>query len=123
MSGCRELMQTSGVVLVFDCFIFFFKQKTAYEIYQCDWSSDVCSSDLEPIWYWQDLAQQHEDILEAAAWIEPAMRDLACTIDRFPDVYQQGLQEVGLTLSDIPCRGMCICPRRATKNSATSASD
>ena len=28
------------------CF-FFFKQKTAYEIYQCDWSSDVCSSDLD----------------------------------------------------------------------------
>ena len=27
-------------------FFFFFKQKTAYEIYQCDWSSDVCSSDL-----------------------------------------------------------------------------
>ena len=27
-------------------FVFFFKQKTAYEIYQCDWSSDVCSSDL-----------------------------------------------------------------------------
>src|ERR1044072_9789048 len=26
--------------------IVFFKQKTAYEIYQCDWSSDVCSSDL-----------------------------------------------------------------------------
>src|ERR1044072_4664363 len=24
----------------------FLKQKTAYEIYQCDWSSDVCSSDL-----------------------------------------------------------------------------
>ena len=22
------------------------KQKTAYEIYRCDWSSDVCSSDL-----------------------------------------------------------------------------
>src|SRR2546427_5573367 len=26
-------------------FFFFFKQKTAYEI-DCDWSSDVCSSDL-----------------------------------------------------------------------------
>ena len=25
---------------------FFFKQKTAYEIRNCDWSSDVCSSDL-----------------------------------------------------------------------------
>src|SRR5881275_1837506 len=27
-------------------FFFFFKQKTAYEIVPCDWSSDVCSSDL-----------------------------------------------------------------------------
>ena len=26
--------------------IFFFKQKTAYEIGTGDWSSDVCSSDL-----------------------------------------------------------------------------
>ena len=37
------------LVLVFFvvCVVFFFfKQKTAYEIYQCDWSSDVCSSDL-----------------------------------------------------------------------------
>ena len=32
------------MIIVF--FFFFFKQKTAYEIYQCDWSSDVCSSDL-----------------------------------------------------------------------------
>ena len=31
----------------FCIFFFFFKQKTAYEIYQCDWSSDVCSSDLK----------------------------------------------------------------------------
>ena len=28
--------------------VFFFKQKTAYEIKECDWSSDVCSSDLIP---------------------------------------------------------------------------
>ena len=27
-------------------FFFFFKQKTAYDIRNCDWSSDVCSSDL-----------------------------------------------------------------------------
>ncbi len=33
----------------FSCFyyFFFFKQKTAYEILASDWSSDVCSSDLE----------------------------------------------------------------------------
>ena len=29
-----------------DVGFFFFKQKTAYEIKECDWSSDVCSSDL-----------------------------------------------------------------------------
>ena len=28
------------------CLFFFVKQKTAYEIKECDWSSDVCSSDL-----------------------------------------------------------------------------
>src|SRR3546814_5776305 len=32
-------------MLVFDC-VFFFKQKTAYEMRISDWSSDVCSSDL-----------------------------------------------------------------------------
>src|SRR3546814_2898190 len=35
------------------CF-FFFKQKTAYEMRISDWSSDVCSSDLD-----QDPAHQH----------------------------------------------------------------
>src|SRR3546814_8261888 len=29
-------------------FVFFFKQKTAYEMRISDWSSDVCSSDLQP---------------------------------------------------------------------------
>src|SRR3546814_4710316 len=29
-----------------NCIIFFFKQKTAYEMRISDWSSDVCSSDL-----------------------------------------------------------------------------
>ena len=42
MPYCRS----HGKMLV--VFFFFFKQKTAYEIYQCDWSSDVCSSDLAP---------------------------------------------------------------------------
>ena len=35
------------LLFFFVCFcFFFFKQKTAYEIKECDWSSDVCSSDL-----------------------------------------------------------------------------
>src|SRR5881394_850958 len=32
---------------MFFFFFFFFKQKTAYDIGWCDWSSDVCSSDLD----------------------------------------------------------------------------
>src|SRR3546814_4468552 len=34
-------------VLVCIVIFFFFKQKTAYEMRISDWSSDVCSSDLE----------------------------------------------------------------------------
>src|SRR3546814_9023948 len=36
------------VVTVYACSLFFFfKQKTAYEMRISDWSSDVCSSDLQ----------------------------------------------------------------------------
>src|SRR3546814_3051067 len=35
------------IVLLYVFFFFFFKQKTAYEMRISDWSSDVCSSDLE----------------------------------------------------------------------------
>src|SRR3546814_5867668 len=40
---CYELF---ACVSPFVLFIFFFKQKTAYEMRISDWSSDVCSSDL-----------------------------------------------------------------------------
>src|SRR3546814_14757847 len=35
------------LMVCFCCFFFFFKQKTAYEMRISDWSSDVCSSDLQ----------------------------------------------------------------------------
>src|SRR3546814_4185679 len=37
-------------------YIFFFKQKTAYEMRISDWSSDVCSSDLWRKWLSVDIA-------------------------------------------------------------------
>src|SRR5881296_2084969 len=37
--------------MYFLCVFFFFKQKTAYEMLLCDWSSDVCSSDLRDCEY------------------------------------------------------------------------
>src|SRR5881397_322037 len=45
-------------------FFFFFKQKTAYEMAQCDWSSDVCSSDLHGMKYaktWGAIADHSGD--------------------------------------------------------------
>ena len=44
--GERVFVVVFVVVVVF-FFFFFFKQKTAYEIGTGDWSSDVCSSDLQ----------------------------------------------------------------------------
>src|SRR3546814_10857488 len=46
--GCIMLL---ALVICCDivCLFFFFKQKTAYELRISDWSSDVCSSDLEAI--------------------------------------------------------------------------
>src|SRR3546814_10998210 len=41
----REILLRLLFVDLFD--IFFFKQKTAYEVRISDWSSDVCSSDLD----------------------------------------------------------------------------
>src|SRR3546814_1236375 len=38
-------MRSSDCFLVY-LLVFFFKQKTAYEVRISDWSSDVCSSDL-----------------------------------------------------------------------------
>src|SRR3546814_7675380 len=35
--------------MLFVVFVFFFKQKTAYEMRISDWSSDVCSSDLRGV--------------------------------------------------------------------------
>src|SRR3546814_7684941 len=44
------MLLLSVFCLFYLCFVFcffFFKQKTAYEMRISDWSSDVCSSDLE----------------------------------------------------------------------------
>src|SRR3546814_6367969 len=59
---CRLLVEVVvlcvDVVLFF--FVFFFKQKTAYEMRISDWSSDVCSSDLS-----QPLAAGDLDVIVA----------------------------------------------------------
>src|SRR3546814_5341240 len=61
-------------------FVFFFKQKTAYEMRISDWSSDVCSSDLIPPEAGLDPVPQrrrdrHEDVEHGLlAGFRPAAR-------------------------------------------------
>src|SRR3546814_7298083 len=38
---------SASLILLSGCPVLFFKQKTAYEMRISDWSSDVCSSDLD----------------------------------------------------------------------------
>src|SRR3546814_1121216 len=52
LSVCCVVYFASDCLLLLAVFfsrIFFFKQKTAYEMRISDWSSDVCSSDLIPL--------------------------------------------------------------------------
>lgn len=44
----------------------------------------------EPIWYWQDLQQQHFEILEAIGWVNSSMKSFILTIDRFDNVISHG---------------------------------
>src|SRR3546814_10357968 len=50
------------------CVFFFFKHKTAYEMRISDWSSDVCSSDLDGLGIGFDLGDDRLlDLLRQAA--------------------------------------------------------
>src|SRR3546814_7351348 len=61
-----------NTVFYFSCMVFFFKQKTAYEMRISDWSSDVCSSDL--------LTEK----LDAEKTRGPAKHQLLMMLDEFP---------------------------------------
>src|SRR3546814_6114110 len=55
----------------FDCCFFFFKQKTAYEMRISDWSSDVCSSDLDSGQLsLQALSEQADNVSEIVLLIQ-----------------------------------------------------
>src|SRR3546814_5697723 len=54
-------------------YFFFFKQKTAYEMRISDWSSDVCSSDLLPLYHSWPLFEcgQRFNLDQAVDWAVP----------------------------------------------------
>src|SRR3546814_7422518 len=67
--------------LLIGLFFFFFKQKTADEMRISDWSSDVCSSDLDPI----------EELLGAALDFETLS---APSLQLFLDWFDRGDVEI-----------------------------
>src|SRR3546814_11524102 len=59
-------------------FIFFFKQKTAYEMRISDWSSDVCSSDLIIMHIrMRAVLLAGAALLAGSAWAQPLSLDQA----------------------------------------------
>src|SRR3546814_3292284 len=72
----------------------FFKQKTAYEMRISDWSSDVCSSDLEHVG--RAAAGSRRDRVHQRLVVDP---------DRLAGARQQRLR---LQIGRAPCReGVC----------------
>src|SRR3546814_4104986 len=55
-------------------YVFFFKQKTAYEMRISDWSSDVCSSDL-PLYLTKLVANAQTEAPGGNASDSPVLRD------------------------------------------------
>src|SRR3546814_5362817 len=63
--------------LIIVLFLFFCEQKTAYEVRISDWSSDVCSSDLQGLALVVGVLARHAQALLKAAQVEVGARDLA----------------------------------------------
>src|SRR3546814_3679361 len=75
-----------------DCFFFFFKQKTAYEMRISDWSSDVCSSDLSRARHalrWRNLDRRNH---------RPRIRPLLGDSDDHQQARQSAVWSMGVKL-------------------------
>src|SRR3546814_10652584 len=73
-------------------FFFFFKQKTAYEMRISDWSSDMCSSDLQARNRAADVQLQQQQLAAAGAdgnqagrLVRTQRRDAALHLQRLTD--------------------------------------
>jgi hypothetical protein len=55
----------------------------------------------EPIWYWRDLSQQHQEVIEVIGWINPAMKSFIFGFDRFVQVENRLLDDYQERVSSI----------------------
>ena len=99
---------------------FFFKQKTAYEIGTGDWSSDVCSSDLNPrYWDLNRLVGKSDDVMARAQTLgtreqyrliellDPELTHYEFFLSR-PPLPQSDWSQSESLLSAIPSRHACM---------------
>lgn len=49
----------------------------------------------EPIWYWHNLAEQHENIINLLKWLSPAAYEYILSLDHFQSFYKQDSEERG----------------------------
>jgi hypothetical protein len=47
----------------------------------------------EPIWHWNDLPQQHQNILNLLQWLSPTASQHIALFDHFQDMHQQGFSQ------------------------------
>src|SRR3546814_4291925 len=80
------------VLCVVVCVFFFFKQKTAYDMRISDWSSDVCSSDLEAEDFSVDLEEEVDSFLDDEEMISMDDDDLLM-ITRYHEQHVKDLQQ------------------------------
>src|SRR3546814_5801532 len=75
------------MIVVFGLCVFFFKQKTAYEMRISDWSSDVCSSAL----FDNAVAHAHGDRLaEPGRPLQPQFADTRHAAPAIPEALKSG---------------------------------
>lgn len=55
----------------------------------------------ESIWHWQDLEQQHQEIVETIEWLSQPLYDLHQLTDRFPQVFNQDLSQYDSVLNSL----------------------
>src|SRR3546814_6889657 len=90
--------------LVCSCvFVFFFKQKTAYEMRISDWSSDVCSSDLAP----RRRGQQRLHALEAVGGVDSGLAQRGLV-----ELFQVAYQHIGFGGVHLEQIGRASCRER-----------
>src|SRR3546814_1408625 len=83
-----------GRFSIYCSFVFFFKQKTAYEMRISDWSSDVCSSDLGWLAVQRICRAMLDEVAEIANTVTASIRTAQPVYSVIPEIAHRAAVEV-----------------------------